>query len=533
MKRYYFILWLIIFSFPSIAQDFPYRLHLDSISIPGLGGLQSYSFGQANGKWLIIGGRLDGLHQRQPWATFDLAGHNNQLIVVDPTTKQKWSMPISELDNALQEQLSSTNIQFFQRENNLFLIGGYGFSKLKVDHITFPNLTVVNVKELIEAIISKRQITPYFQQIIDEQFAVTGGQLLLANGIFQLVGGHRFDGRYNPMDNPTFVQTYTNEVRRFKIEMNGMKPTVQHLPSIRNEKLMHRRDFNVLPSILPNNSQGVTAFSGVFQEDVNLPYLDAIRIDATEMSSVANFAQYYNHYHCASIAIHDADNQRMHNLFFGGIAHYYDSSGVLVQDNDVPFTQKIGHVVTNSDGSMQEYLHPLEMPGYLGAASEFIPASTISMYENEVVNMNELKTDTVLLGYIYGGIQSSAANIFWINTGVESRASQMIYPLYLIKNSSQSELIPNPQSANGLQLQVFPDPIEKEVSFGFFLKKESLVSIRIQRQDGKVILSKKMKKLSSGEQLKIFRCRKFTVGQQYMLIFEVNETAVNQLLIVR
>ena len=42
------------------AQPAPIGIELESISIPNLGGVQSYAFGQHNGKWLIIGGRLDG-----------------------------------------------------------------------------------------------------------------------------------------------------------------------------------------------------------------------------------------------------------------------------------------------------------------------------------------------------------------------------------------------------------------------------------------------------------------------------------------
>jgi len=66
----------------AISQTAPFEIRLEPISISGLGGIQSYAFGQANGKWLIVGGRLDGLHRRQPWASFDVAGHNNQLLVV-------------------------------------------------------------------------------------------------------------------------------------------------------------------------------------------------------------------------------------------------------------------------------------------------------------------------------------------------------------------------------------------------------------------------------------------------------------------
>jgi len=82
MRKTLLSLLLFICCHSLFGQDFPYQIRIDSLEIPTLGGLQSYAFGQANGKWLMIGGRMDGLHQRQPFAAFDVAGHNPQLIYV-------------------------------------------------------------------------------------------------------------------------------------------------------------------------------------------------------------------------------------------------------------------------------------------------------------------------------------------------------------------------------------------------------------------------------------------------------------------
>lgn len=51
--------------FPQAAA---FEISIEPTTISGLGGLHSYAFGQHQGKWLLVGGRLDGLHQRQPWA---------------------------------------------------------------------------------------------------------------------------------------------------------------------------------------------------------------------------------------------------------------------------------------------------------------------------------------------------------------------------------------------------------------------------------------------------------------------------------
>ena len=129
MKKH-LILFLAILALTknSRAQIAPFQIAIEPMNIDGLGGLQAYAWGQADGKWLVVGGRLDGLHRRQPFAAFDVAGHNTQLIVVDPQTKQKWAAPLSSLSIGLQEQLKSTNMEFYQDGEYLYLIGGYGYS---------------------------------------------------------------------------------------------------------------------------------------------------------------------------------------------------------------------------------------------------------------------------------------------------------------------------------------------------------------------------------------------------------------------
>ena len=210
MNRLIFLTILMIaYSHQNYAQTVPFQIGIEPMSISNLGGLQSYAWGQHDGKWLIIGGRLDGLHRRQPFAAFDIAGHNNQLIVIDPVARQKWSAPLSSLPYSIQEQLSSTNMEFYQEGEYLYVIGGYGYSNTFNNHITYPNLTGIKVPDVINAIINNISFTTYFRQIEDMMFAVTGGYLNKINNTFYLTGGQKFIGRYNPMgpnNGPGFTQ---------------------------------------------------------------------------------------------------------------------------------------------------------------------------------------------------------------------------------------------------------------------------------------------------------------------------------------
>jgi len=484
------------------SQTAPFQISLQTFSINSLGGIQSYAWGQHNGKWLIVGGRLDGLHRRQPFAAFDLAGHNTQLIVVDPVSQQKWSAPLTSLPQSMQEQFSSTNMEFHQQGDYLYLLGGYGYSASSLDHITFPNLSAIKIPDVINAIINANAFSSFCRQITDTMFAVTGGVLNKINNTYYLTGGQKFMGRYNPQGpthGPGFVQHYTNAIRKFKINDNGVSLSVTHLPSTVDAVNLHRRDYNVAAQIFPSGEEGITAFSGVFQATVDLPYLNCVNIDSAGYSVNNAFAQYYNHYHCARVPLYSSSNNEMHTVFFGGIAQYYDSLGTLVQDNNVPFVKTIARVTRDANGIMSEYKLPIEMPALLGAGSEFIPVEGLSHYGNDVLKLDDFTADTTLLGYVFGGISSSAANVFFSNAGVPSIASGQIFKIYLIKSSLVGLDELNVQSRGTFHLQVSPNPNNGEFLIRFNVKNTEPLTLCIFDAKGEIIDKTILKSIKVGE----------------------------------
>ncbi len=523
------------FASKSNAQTAPFQIAIEPMNISGLGGLQSFAWGQHDGKWLIIGGRLDGLHQRQPFAAFDVAGHNNQLIVIDPEAQQKWSAPLSSLPTGLQEQLSSTNMEFHQEGDYLYMTGGYGYSNTSADHITYPNLSAVNVANVINAIINGTSFASNFRQITDTLFAVTGGYLNKIYNTYHLTGGQKFIGRYNPMGpthGPGFIQEYTNSSRRFTISDNGVMLTITHLPAIVDTANLHRRDYNVVPQIMPTGQEGLTAFSGVFQEGIDLPFLNSINIDSAGHSVNNIFSQYYNHYHCAHIPIYEASINAMHTLFFGGIAQYYDSSGILVQDNNVPFVRTIARVTRDASGLMAEYKLPIEMPSLLGAGSEFIPVENLPQFNNAVLKLDDFTADTTLVGYIYGGISSTAANIFFTNTGTESNASSQIFKVFVIKSSTIGIHELNTQSNGTLQMQVYPNPNNGNFIVKFNLRDAGEVKVIISDASGKIIENTILKKLQTGENSYSRKIKNLINGGIYYITLETTYEKATQKIIV-
>ena len=492
MKKYKITLVLILsltICNQVIAQN-AINISLSAINIENLDGRQSFAVGQANGKWLIIGGRTDGLHRRQPFASFDTNGQPNELLVIDPVSKQKWTANLSILPIAIQEALKATNIDFIQNNNQLYLIGGYGYSNTLGDHTTFNTLTAIAVSETIAAIVSNNNYSNYIRQTSNSIFQNTGGQLEKINDSYYLIGGQDFQGRYNPhgpTHGPGFTQIYSNQIRKFNILDNGTLLGVNNISIITDSVNLHRRDYNALPQILPNLSQGITAYSGVFQQNVDLPYLNAVTIDSLSYIVNNNFNQYYNHYHCANIPLYSASKNEMHALFFGGIAQYYDSLGILVQDNNVPFVKTIARVTRDVNGTLAEYKLPIEMPALLGAGAEFIYRDNLPVYTNGVIKMDELSADSTVLGYIYGGINSSAKNIFWINDGSQSASSANIYKVTLHRNALTGIDHLNSQSMGTIKLMVYPNPNTGIFIAQYHLIKPTDVKITLSNVNGKII----------------------------------------------
>lgn len=137
-----------LFTFGQTPEEF--LLEIQPLNITNAPGIHSYSWGlTSDQKWVIVGGRIDGLHQRQPFAAFLDADNNTSAFVIDPVTEQVWSADLSGLPASIFEQMKSTNQNFIQRDNTLYIVGGYGYSATAVDHITYPNLTAISLADFV------------------------------------------------------------------------------------------------------------------------------------------------------------------------------------------------------------------------------------------------------------------------------------------------------------------------------------------------------------------------------------------------
>lgn len=496
------ILFLLIgFSVNTYAQQsFNYSVMLQPVTVPGLPGLQAYAHAQHNGKWLIVGGRLDGLHARQPFNAFPQSQNNTSIFVVDVMNGQFWSSSVTGLPVSVAEQMQSTNMNFCQKEDTMYIAGGYAYSATAGDHITFPHLTTINVSGLMNAIINGSPINSFFKQITDSAFAVTGGHLKFLSDTFYLVGGHRFDGRYNPMGNPTYTQTYTNQIRKFKINNTGSQLSFSGYTAITDPVHLHRRDYNLLPQVFPDGSQGFTISSGVFQINADLPFLYPVDITPNGYTPQTTFNQYLSNYHSAYACLYDSSSNAMHSLFFGGMSQYYYSNNTLIQDNQVPFVKTISRVTRDSAGNLSEYQLPVEMPSLQGSSAEFLINTNLPHYETEVIQLSGISQDSILIGHIYGGIYSPQLNPFSSNQTSVTKADTTIYEVWLIRNQSTDSQDDVIDGKNPHDINVFPNPVKEKVNVKFTLEKPTEVAYFITNANGQMVREENIKRPLNGEQ---------------------------------
>lgn len=507
------ILLILLLPLWSFSQNFPFNVELKPVSIPGFPGIHSYAVGHFQGKSVFIGGRLDGIHARQPFNAFPSTGNNQRVYVVDFQTKQVWSSSLVGLDTGIFEQLQSTNFNFLQQGNDLIITGGYSFSNRLQDHITHPRLTVLPLDSVVPKIVRNQSWHMDVLSVQDTGFAVTGGQMAIFGDTLCLVGGHRFDGRYNPMGHSTYTQNYTESVRRFTFQKSGNLLQVQWYSPIRSADHLHRRDYNLMPYKSSQGERKYVISSGVFQPQVDLPFLYPVDLNSNGIVVDTGFSQRLSNYHSAKASIYDPSNQAMHYLFFGGISQYQYQNGLLVSDQSVPFVRTISRLTRSSQGQWFEYPMGV-MPGYLGAGAELIiDHQNPSFQSDEILTLPSTSIpDSIFLGYMVGGISSSIPNAFSSNSTSLTSANPLVMEVWLKNNRLASNEVGTTQP------YVLWDSNHQQLWVRWDMKAGGSVKLSLTSLDGKPVRKRVIKTVDPGFREHVWDVQDLSSG---MYVFQI------------
>ena len=429
MKIYFLILIALTLYLKCEAQtgSLPFTIDIEEIdsSIADLPAMHSFAFAKSGSRWLILTGRAEGLHGFSTNNSFEAAYANSNVWVIDTAAWLVYSMPVDSLDSVYHALLRTTNTEYYQEGNHLFILGGYTW-EASSGFYTAPTIVSIDVDEMINAVIAQSPSLA-MQQIrntMDTVAAVAGGKLMKLGNDFYLVMGHRFDGLYNQQF-VIYTQTYTEAFRKFNIVDNGTTVSISNYSYLKDTANFHRRDLNVEYYMDANLNMGIAAYGGVFRKNQDWPFLNPVFFDGTNYS-VDTFQQKMSQYTCPVVSAFDSTTKNMYQIFFGGIGlyNYNDTLQQLLLDSLVPFTDDITVQLRRADGSIADTMLGLKMPGLLGANMNFISSEGGSLFVHGIYNLREMN-GRKMIGYLYGGIRATQPN-----AGL-SAANGKIYRVYL------------------------------------------------------------------------------------------------------
>jgi hypothetical protein len=430
----------------------PYKVSLQpyDFGAASLPTLHSFAAGHHDGKWVLIGGRTNGLHGFSNISTqnFPPEFQNREVWVIDPVARTSWSRSLESatagFTAAEVNSLTPANNQFYQRGDRLFMTGGYGLFTAPSTNSTFDKLTAIDLPGMIDWVVNNTGMAKdHVRQISDPLFRVTGGAMYEMGGRTHLVFGQDFQGNYNPNKNGA----YTNQVRSFNIVDDGVTLSITNPTTTTPDPNYRRRDLNIVPVLRPGAGgleEGLTVLSGVFTPTFGA-WTVPVEIDSQGNPSMADpddpgtFKQGMNGYHAAKLGLYSESRGEMHQLIFGGISLQYlnATTGQIESDDNLPFVNDITSIVIDAAGQYTQHRigeYPVlnDLDGIrlrFGANAEFFLAEGIETFANGVLKLDEL-TQPTTLGYIFGGIVTNGPHTRGTPPAASAGSNQIFAVVY-------------------------------------------------------------------------------------------------------
>lgn len=223
MFRIYTLLcFLVCCQFSSSAQSETLReLPPKAIALyPTLEDMHGYAVGQYKDYLLIFGGSIRSKVGEQTYDDFP----NLDILLIDFRENRASAFTNGSYEGALGEQISATGLSYHQEGNTLYLLGGYGYSETQNQFITFPYITVIDVRATVLALLNGTDPQASFYQLCDERMAIFDGTMDYNGEEFFLING-KFAYKVHPFAKQAeyVEEAYDQEVRTFKLGKDGQE----------------------------------------------------------------------------------------------------------------------------------------------------------------------------------------------------------------------------------------------------------------------------------------------------------------------
>jgi len=433
------------------SNSVPFRIQIEEAAFSLPSGLQSYVLGTHGGKWLLLAGRINGLHGFNSGNNnFPADTQNTTVFVVDPNLQTVATRSLTNSGSGLTtnqiDLLSVTAAQSYQSGNTLYLSGGYGVDSSTSNFTTKAALTAIDVPGLMHWVTSpstNETAAQHIRQVFDPMFQITGGVMAEARPHHALlVFGQDFEGA-----NITSEGTYSMQVRQFRIVDHGTnlsfiaQKTMPKTP----DPNYRRANLNVVP-IIEHGRPSFVAFSGVFTPTDGI-WTVPVEIGQNGIATMANptnaatFKQGMNNWICPTLELYSRKEGNSYTVLMGGISFGFFSSGTFQTDAELPFINQITAIKRDRHGVFSQYLMNAEYPVILstgsnpgnqllfGANATLIAVDGLPAYKNGVLKYDALGSNPIVIGYIVGGIQSTLPNT---NVSTDSAASPYIFKVTLV-----------------------------------------------------------------------------------------------------
>lgn len=440
------------FNFSVIAPD-------TNFAVPALQSTVSAFY---NGLWVFMGGRKNGFHGKanNP-PPFKSTTANDSIWVIDFANKKTWGVPVPA---NYYFQLTASNAAFCQSGTSLYFCGGFTRTDTgaKYSNTTSAYFFQLNLLKLVSYVQTGGN-TPNFNQVVTKVIQspflqVSGGEMLLDNGHFYLLGGQNYDKFYGA----GYSGKYTNAIRKFDLVPTGSSWTIGNTINLADTVNLHRRDLNVMQYSYMGIDKA-RIYGGVFTPQ-DCAYLHPISITGLAGGqpaiTVDSMTQYTNQYSSAKATLVFGANANLYiTAILGGITYEeYNSKTQKLQIGDqgiqMPFSNLVSIIIKYRELPPIEYIQtpthddPL-MPGYIGANGTFIPLLQYMIGGHPgLLNGQKIvdqfnRQSKVLIGYIYGGIISLGPTSGTNAQGhVATYASAIVYQVYLNNKSAEKMTLP-------------------------------------------------------------------------------------------